>query len=67
MDNPRWRERVKYLAVILEGANDMQTAAGDSEHSKHDAERQKCLKGFMLAYLKRHRMSDCVPPMELAC
>jgi hypothetical protein len=35
-----------YLAVILEGTNNVQTATGDSEHSEHDAERQNCLNGL---------------------
>ena len=56
-----------YLAVILEGADDVETTACDGEHPEHDAEGQDCLKREILVFGLSKGMDWRVPPMELAC
>jgi hypothetical protein len=44
----KWEQEVSgsggYLAVVLEGADNVETTACDGEHSQHDAEGKDCLQ-----------------------
>ena len=56
-----------YLAVVLEGADNVETTACDGEHSQHDAEGQDCLQRDEVSLEDGSGDGLSVPPMERAC